>query len=1700
MSYSNASKKNKKSFFNFFVLCILTLVSVLTFTACKLVSDKESSNAVTDADGNVRLIAPAVNFHAYSLDDSNKKIVDENSGSFTWELAYYATNPGDAGLDNDQAAYFSSFYTDAGLTQFYNSGKYGGVRPTRARSQAELERYFIDLGIPVDCSGFTSAGYYGLYKQTETSSYTVIQLYAPNSLNGSVDKGAISYPSYEVVVDGRFYTFKVEVNGLSSNTNSETISANPFEDSTTDHSLFTFSYRVGKSSGSSEDGFIDCPKEFMTYYTGEDGRFYVRFNPRLEAGSTNRYIKVRALPNLSESNQTRANSLYSSTISYEAYSMTFTAYSPNSVDLAYGGLSYNENAYYFHKVKKVNVVDSINAYDYINTLTGVFPEGRQVIVSRTSPLNNQYDYAFQSWTTNTKAENSRIIESTLPAEAVYSVTEGSGSSCIPDAHKTDSTLFNSIERFGSEIDFSSFDSNGDDAISEEEYANFLVEFNEKVKKSYYAKNESRELINDYAEELFIKNDKDYALTGSLVVSSHSDVNGYTFYANYAKVRNFTASGTFFAGDNFFTGNDQYLTGVTIIVFDKDGKKIASGSGSLSDTEIEGRTDHISIVCDGAYFKVTGLEHGDYLYFEKEGSPLIQEDFTPSVSLPYGFHSAQMVQKDVKYLGRTTKVLSFYVNSETYSDRQDLGIIGTQYAEDSNLIVNLYQTAENGDQKQIGSTNLKLLQDGNVGYEIIKSVSSYEDINGYITTNVILSVLLPSNSTLVSYNVDTVESTTALFFTAGSHYYYVSRVYDEVSMNYSAVNGIYQVEFADIPSATSTTANDLYAYVGDDLYVYSHKVSYNDGVTYYYQKVKDSSSTATADSTRIEMVARHVGKDNTSDNTSWTLITYKPLDNSIPIEYTTIEGANPTLKVGSTECTLITSSLNEFLTITNDEVSISTIAYLTDMEHTQTIVISNPSGTATVEGDTTKEETQDIYVYYDIKQVGDVRYLSAPIGKRESAGIDEESNINLYTITLYFSEITNFDALLASKAVMLGEDIAKNPAVKEFYEALGAKLVLNCYYYVKPLGNPEKILLRQYVQEIQKEPTKEPIIIYTYKDDGTEYNAKTDGPIKYVFNGTTKIVYKAQNGKEISVNGIYDASGTSYGSVTSANNRISHIGISDQEIITALSNKGLTPSEYLMKNVIGNINYSYKIHDYDENGACIIYDVYYNGSNYYKITDSILINYGASNNILYLYKYGSIVTVEEDRDIIVPSMMYATKDEVKTLYFGYKDGTNVTLATDVQTKANYKIQAEKTGRELTQSTKNITVYNLETSLVRSAEIATSGVHVTLLGKYIHSSDSENAIVYPSFSSLNTYSEDEAFTLAANKEDSFDHYYSLDYTSRNLVIEGFPGVKLLAGPPYPNPIIYFSVRHKKSDNPVVNVSLNIKEAYFVEVMGTKVATSDSNVIRDFTTYAFKDTITNLSLNDYIDRSYQILDAKTLKPIVPYIKVSDTEYNVYLIDVNNKEYELGIQDVGYNDNDPYIYFTNLVGANGKFVNKVYVKTISDAGVEEFVPLKQDDVVVWKSNAVKVEDVLMYDIHSYYQDKSGLIYFNSGLDTDENMVCIGLEGISAGSTTNPNNAFDYSEVLISGTTSAYRSKTSMIKGASGSELLGYWLDGSIPIINAYNSKEAYFLSGKEACVIVASPQIVLSDDGGYEYIYRFKEWQITLVIIVKHYSITEE
>lgn len=1809
MGRNFSALKKSKSFISFLFLMFVGIFTMFTFSACKLTNSNSSGNASFDSSGNLKIVTPIVDFNKYSTVNKiaggntvQEKVVDEKSGSFSWVLQYYYSGDNKDYLKNidfDQDYLFANFFKDSSFTD-------------------------VQTGLPSNNSLIVEGS--NKYFTNSTDKY-----YSPALM---IDVSDISYPSFEVVVDGNYFTFQVCVNTsflqkVSDDKIAEVVGdrstqlKNIFVDKSYNYedkrfedqngneieygSLFTFKYRTGKNNNGE---FIDCPKGVMSYYVNEKNEFCIRFNPQLEAGSVNRYMKVKALAiengNDFISSSVRGNSNYSSTRSFEAYALSFEAYSPNSATLDYGGLEYDEEQYYFaYKKTYYNSADDSNP---IKTLTGYFPEGRKVVVSRTVPaFSSTYDYSLQNWTINTKAENSYAYGEKLPGYVSFL-----NENLINSSNKVISNSTLELSDAFQIVDFSNvlkdilFRDKSESVVAVNEIQEKGLVYcysptgDNKYSKIQTGKDQSGNPIYLTYDSIYSETKKDDRFQGDqIVVTSHNVVNGYKFYANYSKVRNFMMSGTMFAGDNFFTSSSQYLEDYSLTLFFKNVTEYVLRNLSLNgikktetishrqilnlaegdeDPNPNSHPNGVTVTIDGSYFKVVGLEIDDFIVFQKEGQAL---NGSSSKNLPYSFHSPLM--KDKEALGGNFRALDLVESSSKKADRQDVGIIGTQYAESSNLEINLYRVSDtkNSSLENVPSSYLDLLKDSDVSYEVIKSVSSYEDESGYITTNVILSLILPSNATLTGYNLETFDIKSMKFFSKRENgalaEYVMFTKYNPNTMKEELVDIDGNVLSDDTNNgntvAEASKSQSIYAIkkekTSKTVEKYSDQYVYYEERLYFLDHTEVGGYLANIDGKRISIYkTSHTEADGNDyfylikEDEEWYELTYTKTTLNADVDKDGIV----TYKVGGAQIYELDSSGEAY------RVSTTAKAYLTEME------FINPNDNS---------EKQDVYVYYDVEKVGNQYFYVAPIGKRTTiTSVDTATNNEIAKIedVLYFEQISNFSYLLRNNKIMLGSSILSSTlsSAVAYRSAVGSRLILNCYYYIPSVGyngSATELSFMQYLDDGKN--SKETLTVVEYYDKyGKLYtgNVVKDSSVLFstplardtsgaiidtnlplidtgnYWSATNKELKETKTIKESATHGgditINESSFTiSDGTVfekeadvfkaknSSAYNSTSGYGLTE----TSRSNSPGASTTYTR--TITLWEFEEITVGTEKTGRFVKSELYFDGANYHKIIAEVTVKVGENYKICKVYdkanlsfstdgnNYIDLITVTSSsvtgtlREAEVNGSSVDLKKNNKTTYKIFVtdyiteyNGENIVgiyyptvldsnnikhVISDISIQATFKFNYKTdNGSELysMEVTKEVNTY--ESALHRHARKLETNVEVTVLGKYTTTNDTSNPKIYPSFSSFLTFDKEDAFILERNSKGKIN-YYSMDYTTKKNVIEGFPGVTLLAGIPYPNPVLSFTVKHKSWDTPVVNIALEINNGYYVEVMGTKIATDETNLVRDFTTYSFKETIENLLQNDYIDNAYWVLDQRNFNPVSALILGTSSDHDVEyeiggvksyykfysyttIIDKNNntikQQTPLTIQNLGLNENDSQIYASGYVGVNQKYYLPLYFETIVD-GKKVVKELTTDDVVLWNTSASTLSAVPSFDIHTYIQGTDGMIYFTSGTFNDDNIICNGLSGITAGSTQSADGYYDYSEVMISGVTHAYRTLKSQLDTTS---FVGYQFDKMINILNAFDSTDPYFLTGKESAVFVASPIVKLNDNAENSYVYRFKEWRI--------------
>lgn len=449
-------------------------------------------------------------------------------------------------------------------------------------------------------------------------------------------------------------------------------------------------------------------------------------------------------------------------------------------------------------------------------------------------------------------------------------------------------------------------------------------------------------------------------------------------------------------------------------------------------------------------------------------------------------------------------------------------------------------------------------------------------------------------------------------------------------------------------------------------------------------------------------------------------------------------------------------------------------------------------------------------------------------------------------------------------------------------------------------------------------------------------------------------------------------------------------------------------------------------------------------------DKLLINIGTDNVEYSKETYGSLYIKDESGEYkeVVESKIEDGKLLIKigTDYVEYNGSLYIELENEIRT---------------------IEVTNSTNAVVRQA-VTEQGNNVHLLGKVVLLGNAEYDI-YPSFS-YEMKNEDKGILHSSNGK---TYYYNIDYTTINSVIQGFPGVKILSGAPYVNPIMYFEVKHKADEKAVIDIGLEITNGYYVEVIANAIDSTENNLIYDFSTVTFKDTITNLTSNDYIDRMYYALDRDTQKAVIAYVKTSNGQFEAYLGGT-----PLTIQNIGINDNDEYAYAITTMTESGLYIDKLYIKEN-----DKYIELEHENLIIWESSTTALEDIPTFDAHNYYISDNGLIILTS--DGQDNEICSKLEDLFISGVGSVTSAYNYDEVLIGGFTSAYRVDADEIKNSSS--LQTFWKDDAINISNNYNFGDPYFLTDKEGVVLVANPIVSLKgDENGTDIIYAFKRWAI--------------
>ena len=1103
----NLAETKKSTKFSIAKLCFIfatLFVCLFGLSACTwVVKPSGSGTAEYDADGKLRIGGESVMLNSAPVTGQ----VDETTGSFSWLMSYYVNNPVNKdysySLEMDQLGYHNQSFmapdgsdVEEGYVRFFSAGSHShtysdtnGNQHTSTFSVSSAGFYLLTINNNnvVATKVYTtldSIGMVGAYNQSLTSGVTGGK-YSANHFQ------EIVYPCYNVIIDGVLTQINVTVDYSKLKVAFGENNPIGLVDGATIGDAFKFTYRVGSSGN-----FEPCGAGMVSAYVGEDGCFYLRFNPNLGKGATTRTIRLQSITyekmNNRENVAFRGNSTTNAPVSFRCYKLTFNSNNLNSVNSTFESLSYDADQFYFaEKVSAINTGamgksgKNTNGIPYYTSLTGYFVAGRVVQVSKYVTATG--DYAMQPWTINGKSEYSVVFASTLPNDKLGNKIMFDLSMIIDDNHETTEQIYNSETATTISATSKSF------GVAESKLVkgNIYSYLNANVNST-----ENSKLYGEQIEEFDI-----VPYTGAMACHAYKDTinviatastSASTFYGNTARVKNFTLSGTTYDGEKLQeAGNNARLNGYYIYVYQAaDPNNPNPGSDNmLGYFEPQGltaisykfvpqnttaHTDYMQKYGDVALvnytgtngqFGVTGLTYNCYIMFSKTSIDKNESDDTTSTNL-YVFYSASM-----KKIDDQTNVLQVLKCDILYSDRAGNAVIATKLDATSKVEVNIYINNNTSDSV-IGNID----EFSEISYQVLSTTTTTTDAFGYTYSSVIISVLLPSNYSLVGYNVESINSIGQVIYNkadqnAKSDYEYIllDIGYDgETRTNTYTYYGVQTDEIINTAEVSSDGTLNYLFYDGRP-YQYTKKDSVaQDGkaaVNYYYQcSFKDEN-----DVVNIFTLKQTDFADGTTTYTHYQYVTLNisddDIENNVSDNGDNVVSVNNTITYGG-----VKFGGQNTLTTSNN-ISIKATAYSLD---------------GLTYSRTDKQNVNlNVYAYYNVEAFLNNQtkryeyYYTAPLGK-QTLQLDDNGSTVSTKIEWYNSELaeqkdqdgnvisrSNIDSLIQSGKVMLGSQIIAAINAGKFSSNFakvtnnGISLIADNYYFVEKLGEPVELLVSQY---------------------------------------------------------------------------------------------------------------------------------------------------------------------------------------------------------------------------------------------------------------------------------------------------------------------------------------------------------------------------------------------------------------------------------------------------------------------------------------------------------------------------------------------------------------------------------------------------------------------------------------------------------------
>ena len=798
-----------------------------------------------------------------------------------------------------------------------------------------------------------------------------------------------------------------------------------------------------------------------------------------------------------------------------------------------------------------------------------------------------------------------------------------------------------------------------------------------------------------------------------------------------------------------------------------------------------------------------------------------------------------------------------------------------------------------------------------------------------------------------------------------------------------------------------------------------------------------------------------------------------------------------------------------LTLTNAYADSSSIAIGNSLFVIDTAQITIQSVKATVYKTEMQDKNGDtINVYYSLssQKIGEKEYLfyTDPVGYMSNETIEW---IAKYTEdTSLVSLISNGENLITNGKIMLGRNIreSEDETIKAYRNCVGASLRDDYYYYVKPIdpalsdGEGSGDAIKVYIRN-EKITTTEKI------------NQNS---------GLRKAEYLYLSGTDTPVYLLYDEETKAY-------------------------SKGAIKSN-------GNVYFTSPvgIFNYDENTLTSYYDfvnltqetISGGGVVYKSGSDTIIAsldfirsnsNYSYYLDLLGLANNGTTVSTDNDESLdnsmlfyVAPLESVESTDAVNNLTY---------------TKTEQYYYAIKTEADAT-----LTLNELQKNSEYNSAIILGKVIASTKGFSTYPNLLANAhkkVTYTDLTDLSAKIKTYFNSTLENETIGEKPMYVIDQTLKANEVEGFLGATYLSGTPYPNPVFKFTIYHTE-ETANVTLSINVDQIYYIEALGTLVERETSDVITDFSAFAFRDPQTNISASasQYIEKQSTLI-TKNGRYIVglPYITGNaETGYILRYLTLPVEDFACYANDnnIYYIGSDSYIlkfcatkdtidnytgaikgkqFYTELKSGdktlsynskagtwtlnglilNAGSINAIYTeeqatqlkdffsKGINNAEKETIAQVK--DYAVWSTSSSKIENIQYFDIHTYDSfilSETGELIYSSDCEDP----CIGLLNLDNNEILAYEN--NYNEILVAGLTSMYRVSKTDVDLALNSKFHPGLYDGTALKINPSETTDAYFYLGNDAVALVAEPthNIIVMGEGDITQSvrYRFKEWKI--------------